>query len=225
MSFLRFVFGNVRYVLKSSSNERSLAAIIKVIKELVNIAFSILSAKVVGWPNSCLGSGSRVSGSNGIVVKGLASIKKQAWIEAVFKYNAQLFSPSIIIGYRFYAADRLHISAINKIEIGDDCLFGSSVYISDHNHGSYKGIEQSNPQESPIARKLVSLGPVIIGNNVWLGDNVVIVGPVKIGSGSVIGANSVITKDIPEMAIAAGVPAQILKKFNVETNVWEKVIN
>src|SRR5450759_5133097 len=106
----------------------------------------------------------------------------------------------------FYLSDRLHLSAINRIEIGDNCLFD--------NHGSYKGDVQSAPSEQPIKRKLISLGPVVIGSNVWLGDNVIIIGPVRIGDGVVIGANSVVTRDIPEHVIAAGAPLRILKTFN-----------
>lgn len=94
--------------------------------------------------------------------------------------------------------------------------------ISDHNHGSYKGSEQSNPPESPIKRKLVSFGHVIIGSNVCLGDNVIIVGPAKIGNGVVIGANSVVMRDIPANVIAAGAPLRILKTFNEGNGLWEK---
>jgi maltose O-acetyltransferase len=47
-------------------------------------------------------------------------------------------------------------------------------------------------------------GPTIVGDNVWLGRNVVVLPGVKIGSGLVIGANSVVTKDIPRSSFAAG---------------------
>jgi acetyltransferase-like isoleucine patch superfamily enzyme len=52
--------------------------------------------------------------------------------------------------------------------------------------------------------------PVTIGENVFLGDNVVILKGVHIGQYSVIGANSVVTKDIPEKAVAAGNPCRVL---------------
>ena len=146
---------------------------------------------------------------------------RYAWIEAVSGNNGHTFSPVIRIEQGFCASERLHISAINRIEIGDNCLFGSCVYISDHNHGSYKGEEQSAPSEPPIQRKLVSHGPVVIGSNVWIGDNVVIVGPVRIGNGVVIGANSVVTRDIPDDVMVVGIPAKILKRFNQESGKWK----
>lgn len=57
-------------------------------------------------------------------------------------------------------------------------------------------------------------GPVEIGSNVWIGINVTIVGPVKIGTNSVIGAGSLVLKDIPNNAIAAGVPARVIRFKN-----------
>lgn len=209
-------------IFRSSAQEYPVAAIIAVFGGVLSLIRGRVSASIVGWSRSSLGVGGKVIGSKNISVGMHASIKRYAWIEAVFSYGAKTFSPSIKIGQNFFASDRLHISAINKIEIGDGCLFGSGVYISDHNHGAYKGTEQSNPLEAPILRNLVSFGPVIIGSNVWLGDNVVIVGPVTIGNGVVIGANSVVTKDIPENIIAAGAPIKELKKFSIENEIWEK---
>lgn len=57
----------------------------------------------------------------------------------------------------------------------------------------------------------------IIGNDVWIGANVVIRQGVKIGNGAVIGAGSVVTHDIPPYTIAYGIPARIIKnRFNNE---------
>lgn len=64
---------------------------------------------------------------------------------------------------------------------------------------------------------------MIIHEDVWIGDNVVIVGPVSIGRGSIIGANSVVRRDIPDRTIAAGAPARAIKKFNDATGQWEKI--
>jgi len=178
-------------------------------------------AFLVGWKKSYLGRGSRVIGTSSIDMGNRSCIGRYAWIEAVTKNNDHLFSPSIKIGNQFFASERLHISAINQIEIGDNCLFGSSVYICDHNHGAYKGNEQSHPAEPPINRKLVSYGPVIIGCNVWVGDNVTILGAIRIGNGVVVGANSVVTHDVPDNVIIGGVPAIILKKFNADSGIWE----
>jgi len=205
-----------------SGQERTSFLLFFVIGKIFDKLRGHLVARVMGWPNSYLGSGSQIQGTQAISVSQCVHINKHARIQAIFHFEGQTFSPSITIGQGLSVSDRLHITSINSIQIGDNCLFGSGVYISDHNHGSYKGDDQSSPSQPPFKRQLVSFGPVVIGSNVWLGDNVVIIGPVKIGNGVVIGANSVVTKDVPDNTIAIGAPLQLLKTFNTSTGLWEK---
>lgn len=101
-----------------------------------------------------------------------------------------------------------HISAINKIIIGDNFVSGKNVSIIDNNHGK---TDYQSLQIHPYKRLVVSPGSIIIGKNVWVGDKVTILSNVKIGDGCVIGANSVVTKDIPSYSVVVGVPA---KKIN-----------
>lgn len=61
----------------------------------------------------------------------------------------------------------------------------------------------------------MSKGPITIGRNVWVGDNVVILGNVKIGDGVIVAAGSVIIKDVPSYSLVAGVPAVIKKSLVV----------
>ena len=56
--------------------------------------------------------------------------------------------------------------------------------------------------------------PVIIGNDVWIGANVIILPGVKIGTGSVIGAGAVVTKNVEEYTVVGGNPAAVLKRRN-----------
>ena len=64
---------------------------------------------------------------------------------------------------------------------------------------------------------------VIIDEGTWIGTKTTIIGNVHIGKHCVIGANSVVTKDIPDYCVAAGIPAKIIKRYNFETNCWERV--
>lgn len=198
-----------------------------IVYRLFSWFFYILDGKVfaylVGWSKAYVGKGSRIIGTKAMIVGDGFAVGRQSWIEAVFENGSETYSPVIKIGNRFSASERLHISAINRLEIGDNCLFGSSVYVSDHNHGSYKGKNQSNPNEAPLDRSLVSNGSLVIGSNVWVGDGVVIVGTLKIGDGVVIGANSVVTSDVPDNVIVAGIPAKIIKKYNFNNNQWESL--
>ena len=118
--------------------------------------------------------------------------------------------------------DNVHIAACESITIGDNVLIASRVFISDHNHGRYTGANPSIPSEPPEKRQLYS-SPIVIEDNVWLGEGVAIMPGVKIGYGCVVGANSVVTKNLPEKTICVGVPAKIIKRYNEITRTWEKV--
>lgn len=171
-----------------------------------------------------LGPGCQFFGTRFIQFGEDISVHKNLWLEAVSEYAGQQYFPIIVIGDRVKMSDGVHITSINEIRIGNDVLFGSNVYVSDHNHGAYNGISvpQSSPDQAPSERILYSAGPVIIESNVWIGDNVNIVGRVRIGRGSIIASNSVVRNDIPPGVIVAGVPAIIVKKFNSITARWER---
>jgi acetyltransferase-like isoleucine patch superfamily enzyme len=210
-------------LLQVAKQERPFLAIFSVVTKLLTQLRGRLLASILGWPQSYLGSGSKIIGTKAIIMGKHAYINKNAWIEAVHQFGSQSFQPSIKIGQGFSAANNLHISSVYSINIGDNCLFGSGVYISDHNHGAYKGDEHSDPSEPPIQRKLASFGAVTIGSNVWFGDNVIVVGPIEIGNGVVIGANTVVTKNIPDNVMVAGAPPKVIKKYNETTKKWERV--
>ena len=125
------------------------------------------------------------------------------------KYGAQDFTPSITIGDNCSIGEYNHITACNKISIGDGLLTGRYVYIGDNAHG---GLSYEDAGVRPSARKLVSKGKVVIGNNVWIGDKATILS-VHIGDNVIVAANAVVTKDVPCNCVVAGVPAKIVKKL------------
>ena len=131
--------------------------------------------------------------------------------------------PTLFIGENFQMNDYVHITAMEKVSIGNNVLLASKIYISDCSHGSYAGNENdSSPDEIPKDRKLFSK-PVVIEDNVWLGEFVSVLSGVSIGKGTIVGANSVVSKSLPEYVIAVGTPAKPIKKFNFSTQKWEKI--
>lgn len=132
-------------------------------------------------------------------------------IECWDRYNNQIFTPSVIIGENVSFNYRCHIGCINRIIIGNNVLFGSQVLITDHSHGGGKDEIGIPPKE----KDLYSKGPVIIEDNVWVGEGVCILPNVRIGENSIIGANAVVIQDIPPYSVAVGNPARVVKKLEV----------
>ena len=128
----------------------------------------------------------------------------------------------ISIGENVQINDYVHIAAVKGIVIEDNVLIASKVFITDHNHGKYTGEDCDEPHSIPINRKLVSK-KVVIKKNVWIGEFVSILPGVTIGEGSIIGSMSVVNKNIPARSIAVGAPAKVVKVFNDEKKIWEKV--
>ena len=130
---------------------------------------------------------------------------------------------TLFIGEGFQMNDYVHITARENVKIGRNVLLASKIYISDCSHGSYSGDENDSPPESiPKDRPLFSK-PVVIGDNVWLGEFVSVLPGVTIGNGTIVGANSVVSKSLPPNVIAVGSPAKPIKKYNNETQCWEKI--
>lgn len=109
------------------------------------------------------------------------------------------------------------IESMSEVIIGDYVLTAPNVHITDRNH------EYRNISVPIIKQGWFSRGPVVIESGCWIGTNAVIIGPVHIGKNSVVGANTVITKDIPDYSVAVGNPAKVIKRYNPENGVWEKV--
>lgn len=140
-------------------------------------------------------------------------------IEAYPKDNK---SKTLFFGKNFQMNDYVHITAMESVKIGDNVLLASKIYISDCSHGSYAGnVHDSSPESIPIDRPLFAK-PVLIEDNVWLGEFVSVLPGVTIGTGSIVGANSVVSKSIPPYVIAVGSPAKPIKKYNFTTKLWEK---
>ena len=99
------------------------------------------------------------------------------------------------------------IYSTQYVEIGNDTSLAANCYVIDSNHGIKK-------DELIRNQKSIVKGPVIIGDDVWLGAGVKVLSGVHIGNGAVIGAGAVVNGDVPDNAIAVGVPAQVIAYRN-----------
>ncbi len=96
------------------------------------------------------------------------------------------------------------IYGYGDIAIGDYCLVANGVEIIGGDH-------TVDDLSCPMRFQGRSSRPITIGEDVWIGTRAVILGGVTVGAGSVIGAGAVVTADIPPRAVAAGVPARVIR--------------
>lgn len=149
-------------------------------------------------------------------------------LEAISCFAEQRFDPVVTIGDNVFINDYVHIGCINNIKIGNNVLFASKIFITDHNHGYYgkNDTDQHESPEIPPANRLLSNNTsVIIEDNVWLGEAVSVLPGSHIGQGSIIGANSVVRGVIPAFSIAVGSPAVVVKEYCPIDRVWKSVNN
>lgn len=169
--------------------------------------------KKVGKNSNC-GSFPKLQGCEYIEIgdnfRGGNNLSLECWDS--YRHSDKQYTPKLIIGNNITFTSDTQISCLDKVVIGDNCLFGRYVYISDNSHGKNDYSDLDTP---PLERELSSKGPVIIGKNVWIGRCSTILSGVTIGDNAIIGANSVVNKDVPSNVIVAGVPAKIVKKIDL----------
>ena len=99
----------------------------------------------------------------------------------------------------------VNCSVRGPLEMGDNIMMGPNVCILTSRHNTSR-------TDTPMCLQgHLPKSKVTIGDDVWIGTNVIIMPGVKIGTGVIIGAGAVVTKDIPDYAVIAGVPAKIIK--------------
>lgn len=129
----------------------------------------------------------------------LGKTKEQFLVEQPFICD---YGYNIEIGENFYSNHNLTILDGNKVKFGDNVFIAPncSFYTAGH------------PLDAEMRNKGIEYAkPIEIGNNVWIGGNVVVLPGVKIGDNTVIGAGSIVNKDIPSNVIAVGNPCKVIK--------------
>lgn len=150
----------------------------------------------------------------GIVIGDDAIISRNCAI--LGKTGPVVIGNKVDIGCNSFLGSTTGIFIGNSVLIAGNCYIGGGRYIADS-------------IEIPMMEQGVySKGPVVIGDDVWLGAGVTVLDGVQIGKGCIVGAGAVVTKDLPDYAIAVGVPAKVTKfregSFSI-TNKQSSVVN
>lgn len=125
-------------------------------------------------------------------------ILERGRLEAYAKHNSNNFSPKVKFGDNVSINYDFHLGCINEISIGNNVLIASNVTIIDHNHGD---TDYNSLQRPPSERELISKGPIIIEDNVWICQNAIILPNTSIGKNSIISAGSIVKGNIPSNSI------------------------
>lgn len=134
----------------------------------------------------------------------LGKTGEEVFIEQPFRCD---YGKNIEVGNNFFANYNCVILDVAKVTIGENVMFAPNVSIYTAGHPIHPESRNSG-YEYGI--------PVTIGNNVWVGGNVVITPGVTIGNNVVIGAGSVVTKDIPDNVITVGNPCRVIREITEE---------
>ncbi len=137
----------------------------------------------------------------GRLVKGYLS---RCGIKPRVKSGAEI-SPNATMGDYSELGTRCIIQA--NVHIGDNVIMGPDVKVYSRNH-------KFDRLDIPISQQGKNYYKTIIGNDVWLGANIIVTAGCKIGDHAIVAAGSVVTKDVSEFAIVGGVPAKVIRYRN-----------
>lgn len=133
--------------------------------------------------------------------------ERKGYFESITYLNLRNSSSRLIIESNVSINNNFYVtSAGGTIRIGKRTLIGNNVSIFDSDFHSI------NPNQRLSSN--FSIKDVIIGENVWIGNDCKILKGVTIGNNSIISINSVVKNNIPENCIAAGNPAKVISKIN-----------
>ena len=164
---------------------------------------------IIGRPIIIVGIGSKVAFGKDVILMSSSKYCLSSSIYSPCKIHALSGSSIIEIGNQVSMNGASIVCRSSKISIGNRTMIGPNVSILDSPFHPMWPLEQRNYYPG------VELDfPVEIGEDVWVGANVIILPGSKVGSGSVIGAGSIVRGEIPPNVLAAGVPAKVIRKLD-----------
>ncbi len=136
-----------------------------------------------------------------------------SWIGHDCKIRAH--EGEVRIGAKTVLGQECTISAFQHVSIGRECIVADRVMLIDFDHGAAE-------VERPIRLQGIYKRDVRVGHNVWIGYGACLLRGVTVGDNAIIGTSAVVTRDVPENAIVAGIPARAIRmRETPKTLRWE----
>jgi acetyltransferase-like isoleucine patch superfamily enzyme len=141
-------------------------------------------------------------------------IGRWAWIGNGSKIRVH--EGEVSIGAKTVMGQECTISAYQRVEIGRECIVADRAMLIDFDHGVVE-------VERPIRLQGIYKRDVRVGHNVWMGYGACVLRGVSIGDNAIVGTSAVVTRDVPENAVVAGVPARVIRMREVPRHMrWEQ---
>ena len=148
-------------------------------------------------------------------MKKYVRIYHHARIEGVSMYRGVVYNPRIVLNKGVSIQQNIHLTCANSIVIGENTAIAANVTITDIHH-PYVDVE------IPIEHQKLVVKSVEIGSDCKIYNNVVILPGTKLGKHVTVGANSVVYGTFPDYCVVAGIPAQIIKRYDFKSRKWKK---
>ena|SRR5215211_1658743 len=142
--------------------------------------------------------------------KGRIELGRWCWVGHATKLRCH--EGVISVGAKSVLGQECTVSAYRHVSIGRECVVADRVMLIDFDHGVVD-------VEQPIRLQGIYKRDVRIGNNVWIGYGACVLRGVTVGDNAVIGTNAVVTRDVPDNAVVAGVPARVIRMRDEPTRM------
>lgn len=143
------------------------------------------------------------------------TIWKQSRIEGIDSYHNEKFHPVLFIGENSSIQQSCHITFCNELNIGREVTILHNVLITDIDH-EYNNIDE-NISNQPIKHQKTE-----IGDFCFIGAGAKIQAGTILGKQCIVGTNAVVRGDFPDYSVIVGVPGRIIKRFDMEKEIWRK---
>lgn len=159
-------------------------------------------AMVLHWRGARLAARVRI-GSRCVVKRPWClSIGERSQLEHQVHIKATSDQARIRLGKDVFVGCNTEFDISDSLTIGNGVLIAPGCFITDHGH--------RHRADQVIASQGCDVASVVIGDDVWLGAQVIVLAGVSIGAGAIVAAGAVVPRDIPAQAIVAGVPARVI---------------